>query len=170
MQQIHAGMNELNEREQNAEARATEAERQAQATQQELVRSQAGVKRKGKGAAMPAEQEQGVRITAFSSAIVIDVIVPCHTAGALLVKVQKTIVPIIVWLGFDPFRPVQNHIGSGAGNSAIDTFVLDRDVVHHVQHILNCCYCFSSSTYGGDLSLCVDGTCIIAFSAQCTGL
>ena len=22
---------------------------------------------------------------------------------------QKTIVPIIVWLGFDPFRPVQNH-------------------------------------------------------------
>ena len=28
----------------------------------------------------------------------------------------KTIVPIIVWLGFDPFRPVQNHIGSGAGN------------------------------------------------------
>ena len=24
-------------------------------------------------------------------------------------KVQKTIVPIIVWLGFDPFRPVQNH-------------------------------------------------------------
>ena len=25
----------------------------------------------------------GVRITVFSSAIVIDVIVPCHTAGAL---------------------------------------------------------------------------------------
>ena len=22
---------------------------------------------------------------------------------------QKTIVPIIVWLGFDPFRPVHNH-------------------------------------------------------------
>ena len=26
---------------------------------------------------------KGVRITVFSSAIVIDVIVPCHTAGAL---------------------------------------------------------------------------------------
>ena len=74
----------------------------------------------------------GVRITMFSSAIVIYVIVHCHTAGALSVKVQKTIVPIIVWLGLDPFRPVHNHIGSGAGNPAIDTFVLDRDVGHHV--------------------------------------
>ena len=45
MEQI-PGMNELNERLQNAEARATEAERQAQATQQELARSQAGVKGK----------------------------------------------------------------------------------------------------------------------------
>ena len=53
----------------------------------------------------------GVRITVFCSAIVIDVIVHCHTAGALYVKVQKTIVPIFVWLGFDPFRPVQNHNG-----------------------------------------------------------
>ena len=45
--QILDGMNELSERAQNVEARATEAERQAQATQQELARSQAGVKRKG---------------------------------------------------------------------------------------------------------------------------
>ena len=44
MQQILAGMSELNERVQNAEAWATESERQAQATQQELARSQAGVK------------------------------------------------------------------------------------------------------------------------------
>ena len=51
----------------------------------------------------------GVRITVFRSAIVIDVVVHCHTAGALSVKVLKTIVPIIVWLGFDPLRPVQNH-------------------------------------------------------------
>ena len=56
-----------------------------------------------------------VRITVFSSAIVIDVIVHCHTAGALW---QKTIVPIIVWLGFDPFRPVQNHIGSWSWESS----------------------------------------------------
>ena len=33
MQQVVVGMNEFNERVQNAEARATEAERQAQATQ-----------------------------------------------------------------------------------------------------------------------------------------
>ena len=30
----------------------------------------------------------------------------------------KTVVPVIVWLGFHPIRPVQNHIGSGAGNPA----------------------------------------------------
>ena len=60
MQQILAGMNELNERVQNAEAWATEAERQAQATQQELARSQAGVKGKEKCAAGPLQQEQGI--------------------------------------------------------------------------------------------------------------
>ena len=60
MQQILAGMNELNEKVQNAEARATEVERQAQATQQELARSQAGVQGKGKGAAVPLQQEQGI--------------------------------------------------------------------------------------------------------------
>ena len=53
MQQILAGMNELNERAQNTEARATEAERQAQGTQQELTRSQAGAKRKGRCAEVP---------------------------------------------------------------------------------------------------------------------
>ena len=57
--QILAGMTELNERVQN-EARATEAERQAQATQQELARSQAGVKGKEKGAAVPLQQAQGI--------------------------------------------------------------------------------------------------------------
>ena len=57
MQQILAGMSEWNERVQNAEARATEPERQAQATQQELARSQAGVKGKGKVAAVPLHQE-----------------------------------------------------------------------------------------------------------------
>ena len=56
VQQILAGMNELSERVQNFEARATEAERQAQATQQELTRSQAGVKGKEKRAAVPLQQ------------------------------------------------------------------------------------------------------------------
>ena len=37
-----------------------------------------------------------VKITVFSSAIAIDVIDHCHTGGALSVKRQKTIVPIIV--------------------------------------------------------------------------
>ena len=41
----------------------------------------------------------GVKITVFSSAIVFDVIVHCHTAGCLLSQT----------LGFDPFRPVHNH-------------------------------------------------------------
>ena len=43
IQQILVGMNELNERGQNAESVATEAERQGQATQQELARSQPGL-------------------------------------------------------------------------------------------------------------------------------
>ena len=60
MQQILAGMNELNERAQNAEARVTEGERQAQATQQGLARSQAAVEGKDKGAAVPLQQEQGI--------------------------------------------------------------------------------------------------------------
>ena len=63
--QILAGMNELIERLQNAEAPATEAERQAQATQQEFTRWQAGVKGKGKVAEVPLQQEQG--IGAFAS-------------------------------------------------------------------------------------------------------
>ena len=58
------GMNELNQRIQNAEARATAAEGQAQATQQELPRSQAGVKGKGKSAAVLQQQEQEI---AFAS-------------------------------------------------------------------------------------------------------
>ena len=65
MQQILAGMNELNQMVQKAEARATEAERQAPATQLELARSQLGVKGKEKGAAVPLQHDQG--IGAFAS-------------------------------------------------------------------------------------------------------
>ena len=60
-----AGMNELNQRVQNAQARATAAERKAQATQQELARSQPGVQGKVKGAAVLQQHEQG--IGAFAS-------------------------------------------------------------------------------------------------------
>ena len=65
MQQILADMNELNERVQNAEALAAEAERQTQATEQELARSRSGVKGREKGAAVPLQQQQG--IGAFAS-------------------------------------------------------------------------------------------------------
>ena len=64
MQQILAGINELNERVQNAEARATEAERQAQATQQELTRSQAVVKA---GEDCSSATTTGAGIGAFAS-------------------------------------------------------------------------------------------------------
>ena len=46
MHQVLAGVKELNERVRVAEVRATAAERQAQAIQQELTRSQARVKGK----------------------------------------------------------------------------------------------------------------------------
>ena len=58
-------MQQLYERVLNAEARATEAERQTQATQQERAQSQAGVKEMEKGTAVPLQQEQG--IGAFAS-------------------------------------------------------------------------------------------------------
>ena len=62
MQQILAGMSKLNQRVQNAK---TEAERQDQATQQELARSQAGSDRKGERCSSVLQQEQG--IGAFAS-------------------------------------------------------------------------------------------------------
>ena len=60
-----------------------------------------------------------VRIAVFSTAIVIDGIVHCHTAGALLSQTaDKQLSQSSCGWVFDPFRPVQNHIGSGAGNPA----------------------------------------------------
>ena len=60
-----------------------------------------------------------------------------------------------MWLGFDPFRPVQNHIGSGAGNPAYCYVRFgprrwpSRFAHSHLQLL------FFSSTYCGDWSLCV---------------
>ena len=57
---FHSDPHELNKSVQIAEARTTDAERQAQATLQELSRSQqAGAKGKGKGAT-PPKKEQGI--------------------------------------------------------------------------------------------------------------
>ena len=52
----------------------------------------------------------GVRITVFCSAIVIDVIVHCHTAGALFESNGRKQLSLSScgWV-FDPFRPVHNH-------------------------------------------------------------
>ena len=64
---------------------------------------------------------------------------------------RKTIVPIIVWLGFDPFRPVQNHIGSGAWNPAhCYARFGPRRWPSRLAQLL-----FFSFTYGGDWSLSV---------------
>ena len=52
---------------------------------------------------------------ALSSSMSLFTVIP---QGPFWVKRQKTIVLIIVWLGFHPFRPVHIHIGSGAGNPA----------------------------------------------------
>ena len=46
------------------------------------------------------EEMEGVRITVFSSAIVIDVIVHCHTAGALLSQTAENNCPYHRVVGF----------------------------------------------------------------------
>ena len=60
MQQVIAGMTELSERILATEVRAAEAERQAQATQQELMRSQARGKGKRKKVTVSPQQDQGI--------------------------------------------------------------------------------------------------------------
>ena len=60
MQQVIAGMTELSERIVATEVRAAEAERQAQATQQELMRSQARAKGKRKKVTVSPQQDQGI--------------------------------------------------------------------------------------------------------------
>ena len=59
----------------------------------------------------------GVRITVFSSAIVIDVIVQCHTAGAFESNGRKQLSLSSCGWVFDPFRPVQNHRQHGVFSS-----------------------------------------------------
>ena len=77
----------------------------------------------------------GVRITVFCSAIVIVVIVHCHTAGAFWVKRQKTIVPIIVWLGFWSFQASSDvdeevYVGDGiVGQEAQEALAGDRRAI-----------------------------------------
>ena len=113
----------------------------------------------------------GVRITVFCSAIVIDVIVHCHTAGALLSQTAENncpyhrvvgflilsgqfIITLVAELGI---QPLIRSFWTETSAITFSTFSIAVTV-------------FPSSTYGGDLSLSVDGACIIAFSAQCTGL
>ena len=112
-----------------------------------------------------------VRITVFCSPIVIDVIVHCHTAGALLSQTAENncpyhrvvgflilsgqfIITLVAELGI---QPLIRSFWTETSAITFSTFSIAVTV-------------FPSSTYGGDLSLSVDGACIIAFPAQCTGL
>ena len=112
-----------------------------------------------------------VRITVFCSAIVIDVIVHCHTAGALLSQTAENncpyhrvvgflilsgqfIITLVAELGI---QPLIRSFWTETSAITFSTFSIAVTV-------------FPSSTYGGDLSLSVDGACIIALSAQCARL
>ena len=115
--------------------------------------------------------EASVRITVFCSAIVIDVIAHCHTAGALLSQTAENNCPYLRVVGFLilsgkfiitlvaelGIQPLIRSFWTETSAITLSTFSIAVTV-------------FPSSTYGGDLSLSVDGACIIAFSAQCTGL
>ena len=110
-----------------------------------------------------------MRITVFCSAIVIDVIVHSHTAGAVLSQTAENncpyhrvvgflilsgqfIITLVAELGI---QPLIRSFWTETSAITFSTFSIAVTV-------------FPSSTYGGDLSLSVDGACIIAFSAQCT--
>ena len=114
---------------------------------------------------------QCVRITVFCSAIVIVVIVHCHTAGApfesngrkqlslsscgwVLIRSGQFIITLVAELGIQPSK---RSFWTETSAITFSTFSIAVTV-------------FPSSTYGGDWSLSVDGACIIAFPAQCTGL
>ena len=111
-----------------------------------------------------------VRITVLCSAIVIDVIVHCHSAGPFESKCRKQL--SLSSCGWVLIRSGQFKITLVAElgiQPLIRSFWTETSAITF-STFSNCCYCFSSSTYGGDWSLSVDGACIIAFSAQCTGL
>ena len=112
-----------------------------------------------------------VRITVFCSAIVIDVIVHCHTAGALLSQTAENncpyhrvvgflilsgqfIITLVAELGI---QPLIRSFWTETSAITFSTFSIAVTV-------------FPSSTYGGDLSWSVDGACIVAVSAQCARL
>ena len=112
-----------------------------------------------------------VRITVFCSAIVIDVIVHCHTAGAffesngrkqlslsscgwVLILSGQFIITLVAELGI---QPLIRSFWTETSAITFSTFSIAVTV-------------FPSSTYGGDLSWSVDGACIVAVSAQCARL
>ena len=114
---------------------------------------------------------EAVRITVFCSAIVIDVIVHCHTAGALLSQTAENncpyhrvvgflilsgqfIITLVAELGI---QPLIRSFWTETSAITFSTFSIAVTV-------------FPSSTYGGDLSLSVDGACIIALITQCARL
>ena len=66
--------------------------------------------------------------------------VHCHTAGVFRVKRQSTIVPIIVWLGFDPsgqFKITAHHCV--AGSSRIPSSQVPLEPLRDYPFRLLCC-------------------------------
>ena len=112
-----------------------------------------------------------MRITVFCSAIVIDVIVHCHTAGALFESNGRKQLSLSScgWV-FDPFRPIIITLVAELGiQPLIRSFWTETSAITFSTFSIAVTV-FPSSTYGGDLSLSVDGACIIALSAQYTRL
>ena len=71
---------------------------------------------------------------------------------------------------FDPFRPIIITLVAELGiQPLIRSFWTETSAITFSTFSIAVTV-FPSSTYGGDLSLSVDGACIVAVSAQCTGL
>ena len=117
-------------------------------------------------------QKVDVRITVFCSAIVIDVIIHCHTTRApflsqtaenncpyhrvvgFLILSGQFIITLVAELGI---QPLIRSFWTETSAITFSTFSIAVTV-------------FPSSTYGGDLNWSVDGACIVAVSAQCARL
>ena len=99
----------------------------------------------------------------------------CHCSlsyrrALLRVKRQKTFVPIVVWLGFDPFRPFIITLVAELGIQPLIRSIWTETSAITQSTFSISVIIFPSSTYGGDLSWSVDGACIVALPAQCTRL
>ena len=70
---------------------------------------------------------------------------PLLTAHNLHLTIVRTIVPIIVWLGFDPFRPVQNPFEPLGENSLHPPGPRQWMSLSHVRALFSDTICFGQS-------------------------